>query len=477
MKILKDYFSNAQLVEDEYANLELKVIEGSIPASLKGTLFRNGNGRFQHFGVKYEHLFDGDGMVLSFKFENGKVHYSNRYVRTQEWEKEQERQAFLHRGFGTNKPGGFLKNFLDMRFKNVANTSVVHHAGKLLALWEGGVPHEIAPDTLETVQRFDYEGVLANNFSFLDKQIAPELPFSAHPKIGSNEVLYNFGTAAGLKNRLLHYEVTPEGKASIAHVTPLKKLNFTHDFVLTAEGDKVFFLTPVQFDLFRSFVGVATPAGSMQADHRSKIKILVLDKDYNSTTFETEFAFIFHFINGFRVGDEVVVDGLMLQEWPSAEGMKNFLNGEVDELIPFVPTRYRLNLSTQQVRKEPLIDYGMEFPAYHPSKQGKDYQYAWGIAAPLIQGKASPLLDGILKLDLKHPTDSQYLSFDRCLPGEPIFVAHSEVEDDGTLLCLVYNGTNNTTELRAFRADRLTPIFTAVLPHIIPLGFHGTWVE
>ena len=31
-------------------------------------------------------------------------------------------------------------------FKNTANTNVVRHAGRILALWEGGPPTELAAD-------------------------------------------------------------------------------------------------------------------------------------------------------------------------------------------------------------------------------------------------------------------------------------------------------------------------------------------
>lgn len=477
MKILKDYFEAAARVEREYNEHILKVTEGVIPNELEGTLYHNGNGRFEHFGVKYNHLFDGDGMIAAFRFKNGNVHYNNRYIKTEEWMKEQAKGKFLFRGFGTNKPGGFIRNFLDMRFKNVANTSVVYHAGKLLALWEGGLPHRIDPDTLETLERYDYEGVLQNAFSFVDRQVAPELPFSAHPKISQEGVLYNFGTAAGMKNRLLHYEVSPSGKASIAHITPLKRLNFTHDFILTAEGYKIYFLTPVQFDLFRSFVGLATPAGSMRANKEDQIRILVLDSEYDTIEFQTEFAFIFHFINGFLAGDELIVDGLMLNEWPSAQSMKSFLTGEVDELVPFVPSRFRLNLKTKEVTKEIIAPYGVEFPSHHPDLQGKNYTYAWGIAAPLQNQYASPLLDGLIKLNLKDYGQHQYQSLDGSLPGEPYFVPLSEKEDDGILVLPVFNHKSTKTEIRGYRADTLTHVFTAELPHNIPLGFHGTWVS
>ncbi len=476
MKIVEEYFSNGRCVEEEHSDLKLNVTKGEIPADLKGTLYHNGPGRMEHFGVKYQHIFDGDGMITAFRFSEGEVMYSNRYVRTQEWQKEKEKGKFLYRGFGTNKPGGIKNNFLDMHFKNVANTSIVYHAGKLLALWEGGLPHLIDPKTLETIGRYDYDEVLRNDFSFIDKKMSPELPFSSHPKISYNRTLYNFGTAAGTKNRLLHYEITSSGKAKIAHITPLDNLNFTHDFILTEEGYKIFFLTPVQFDVFKTFLGLSSPAASMKTDPDAKIRILVLDPDYKPVHLETESSFIFHFINGYKSANEIIVDGLMLREWPGAEAMTEFLSGDIEEAEPFIPTRFRLNLESKEVKKEIIVEYGMEFPAQHPNFRGKNYTYAWGVAAPLNNNNIPALLDGLIKLNLKDPSKSKYKSLKGYLPGEPFFVPRSGKEDDGILILPMYNGDKQITEIHGYAAKDLDHIFTAELPHNLLLGFHSIWV-
>lgn len=75
----------------------------------------------------------------------------------------------MFRNFGTNIPGGFHKNLLRMRFKNAANTSVVMHAGRLHALWEGGLPHRIDPTSLDTLARDDLGGALRNDRSLLKR--------------------------------------------------------------------------------------------------------------------------------------------------------------------------------------------------------------------------------------------------------------------------------------------------------------------
>src|SRR6056297_1034353 len=101
MQRLKDYFTLNKEVQNEYQDLELE-FDAPLPVDLNGTLFRNGNGRFVHQGVRYDHLFDGDGMLTKFTFREGKAFYRNRYVQTREFQEEEAAGKMLYRSFGTN---------------------------------------------------------------------------------------------------------------------------------------------------------------------------------------------------------------------------------------------------------------------------------------------------------------------------------------------------------------------------------------
>jgi len=92
-------------------------------------------------GAVYGHPFDGDGMLSRFAFSDQGIHCHNRFVRTNWFLEEEAAGPILYRSFRINKPGGFGRNLLRVRFKNAANTNVVFHGGKLPALWEGGLPH------------------------------------------------------------------------------------------------------------------------------------------------------------------------------------------------------------------------------------------------------------------------------------------------------------------------------------------------
>lgn len=65
---------------------------------------------------------------------------------------EQRTGKIEYRGmFGTQKSGGMLGNMFDLKRKNVANTNVLYWGKKLVALWEGGLPHLLDPMTLQTI--------------------------------------------------------------------------------------------------------------------------------------------------------------------------------------------------------------------------------------------------------------------------------------------------------------------------------------
>ncbi|QKZ14213.1 carotenoid oxygenase family protein [Spirosoma sp. KUDC1026] len=477
-KVLHDYVRANKTVVDEYDDVELQLLEGELPADLKGVLYRNGNGRFAHQGVWYDHLFDGDGMISRFEFDGQKVRYRNRYVRTREFLEEEKAGRMLHRSFGTNLPGGLLKNAFRMQFKNAANTSVVSHGGHMMALWEGGWPHRIDPVTLETIDRYDYDGVLKNRFSWFDSQIMPEMPFSAHPKIHPDTgVLYNFGTVAGTKQRLVLYKVSPGGKAMIDQIIEMDDMTFSHDFVVTQSGHRILFLTPVAFDMPRALLGFTSPAASIRVDRNKPTLILVIDPDGTIHRLTTDFCFVFHFVNGYQEHDgKLIVDGLMLDYFPASDLMKAYLNGDVaDDGMGARFTRYTIDLATKQVTHTPLADYEGELPEIHPDRVGKPYQYTWGIGRPLSHSR--PLADQLVKIDVTTGR-GMHTGDDHTLPSEPIVVPRpaSTAEDDAWLLYLRFDDRMKTTDLVVADAATLTTTARLRLPHNIPLGFHGLWL-
>ena len=137
---------------NEYHRVPLKLTTGTPPASLSGTLYKNGPANFHRGGVEYAHWLDGDGYVTALEIRPGEpAIWSGRYVLTDALEQEQAADSIVYRTtFGTLRPGGVLANAGDIRLKSPANTNVMSLAdGTLLALWEAGPPYELDPHTLE----------------------------------------------------------------------------------------------------------------------------------------------------------------------------------------------------------------------------------------------------------------------------------------------------------------------------------------
>ena len=69
---------------DEEQAYWIDEIEGTLPAELTGTLFRNGPGKLEIGGTSVQHPFDGDGMICAITLDKGRAHFDQQQVRTDE---------------------------------------------------------------------------------------------------------------------------------------------------------------------------------------------------------------------------------------------------------------------------------------------------------------------------------------------------------------------------------------------------------
>lgn len=459
---------------DEEVDTPLACDLGEAPSALNGLLFRNGTGRLSRGGVTYGHLFDGDGMLSRFTFERGRVRYRNRFLRTREWVEEQRAGKIVYRGFGTNIPGGFAQNALRLRFKNAANTSVIQHAGKLLALWEGGLPHWVDPASLDTLGRYDFDEALIERHPVL-RHLAPELPFSAHPKFADG-ALYNFGTLLGAEPQLLLYRVDAAGVMGPVERVALPALSFVHDFVLT-ERHRVFVLPPVAFDVPRALLGLVTPVRSLSSAAGKPTRVLVLPRDAPGPArwFEAPSGFVFHWVNGYDDGDAVVVEGFCAREMPLAASVSTLKEAPPLGLSASRLTRMILTPGQTKASLSALEGWHGELPQVHPLYRGKPYRYAWSIGTH--DGAGEGLFDHLLKFDRQSNMVLSHRFEGAQLPGEPVMVPRpgAKAEDDGWLLSLVYDGEAHRSRLYCLDAATLAVCARWSLPHHQPPGFHGFW--
>lgn len=133
-------------VPDEIDAVDLPVT-GVLPEELTGRYFRNGPNPKP--GVDPGSWFAGDGMIHGVRLRDGRAEwYRNRWVRT---------SRFTHDAPYVTERG-------PDRAAVQANTHVIHHAGKILALVEAGFPYEMSGE-LDTVGPCDFGGRLTTGMT------------------------------------------------------------------------------------------------------------------------------------------------------------------------------------------------------------------------------------------------------------------------------------------------------------------------
>jgi all-trans-8'-apo-beta-carotenal 15,15'-oxygenase len=453
-------------------------ITGEIPAALHGTLFRNGPGLMDINGEQFHHPFDGDGMICAWTIQNGRVHFQNRFVRTEGFLAEQKAGKILYRGvFGTQKAGGWLGNIFDLKLKNIANTSVLYWGERLLALWEAALPHRLKPENLETIGLDDWDSALAESGAF-----------SAHPRIdprseldNSQPCLVNFALSAGPVSTLHLYEFSPTGQLLRQHDQKIPGFAFIHDFAITPHYC-LFFQNPMVFNPIPFALGFQGAAQCLRFRADQPTKIIVVPRDraasQETQTLTVNAGFVFHHANAWEEDTETLyLESICYGSFPDVKPSDDFRETRFEKLDPGQLWRFKMNLKTGEVNRELRDPRCVEFPTLHPQNVGREHRYAYLAAADQASGNAP--LQALIKFD-NQTGEQQFYSFaPKGFVSEPVFVPHPDggAEDAGWVLMMVYNSARHASDLAIFDAQNIAQgaIATVHLDIHIPYGLHGHW--
>lgn len=440
--------------EDDF---ELEVV-GRIPDPLAGAYYRNGpNPQFDPQGP-YLGIF-GDGMIHAFFMEPGKdggrAHYRNRWVRTPRWLAENKAGRPLF-GF----PGGPSNPSVADIPRGTANTHVIHHAGRLMALQEQSEPFELDPKGLENGQYLATGG-----------------KFTAHPKIDpeTGELIW-FGYFAGPQrfSNLIDYGVTDSsGKVIRRDRFAAPYASVIHDFIVT-RNYVIFPVLPLTGDLQRAMKG--GPPWAWEPDKGAFLGVLQRHAPVDSIRwFEIEPAFVLHTMNAWEDGSKIHCD---LMQFPHAPVFPN-PDGSPGPDAHARLTRWTIDLSadTDVATRQPLDDLNAEMPRFDDRRTFLSYRHGWYLAS--TAGKDSPF-NAIAHIDLQ----TGHRQMRTLAPGdsadEPVFVPRSPtaLEGDGYLISLAYRAATNTSELLILHAQDITadPAAILKLPRRVTAGFHGSFV-
>jgi carotenoid cleavage dioxygenase len=442
-------------VSDE-AEFDLAV-SGEMPKDLGGAFYRNGpNPQFAPRGDY--HWFGGDGMIHGFFVEGGKVRYRNRFVRTNKWRVENAAGRALFGTFGnpmTTDPSVLGQD------SGVANTNIVWHAGKLMALEEGHMPTEMDPISLETRGHVEsYRGRV-----------------TAHPKIDpeTGEMVW-FGYSAGETplNATVSYGITgATGEVLRRDDFEAPYSSMVHDFLVTRRH-VLFPILPLTGSLERAMRG--GPAFAWEPDKGAYVGVMARDAGVDTMRwFQTEACYVFHPMNAWEDGSKIFAD---VMEYPVAPLFPN-ADGSRGENTSARLVRWTLDLAgaSDAIVREPLDDMAGEFPRFDERRAGLSYRHGWFAANTQRPGDVR--FDAIAHIDLAGGKRALYELPSGDATGEPIFVPRSAAADegDGWLLSVVYRGATDRSDFLVFDAQNVTagPIATAHMPRRVPFGFHGNW--
>jgi len=458
-----------QSLEDEIAPPRELEIAGSMPRELSGTLYRIGPARFDVYGDRVHHWFDGDGMVHAFRFADGGVTYTNRFVATHDKLTEDRFERRLYSTFLTPTPGGPLRRFLRRHHhKNPANTNVVFHAGTFFALCEAGWPYRLDADDLSTFGE-DNLGVLTRGDFY-----------SGHPKLDEKTgVLWNFGISYGRRSYLNIFTTTSDGATTRRFRLPMPMPAFVHDFALTAT--KAVFVVP-PLVLPKAPLGLLLgqrPFGtSLHFRPRLGTRIGVVDRQSGEARwYQAPPRMLFHTIAAWDEGDELVVDVCACRDAHVIDTLAAVMAPH--NTVPLVsgpswPERFRIARDGSVAHRR-LSNVPFEFPRMLAASASSDEGRVFGVS--WREGSVYPSTPVAFNLR------TQLASFGSTLrgrfAGECVPVRNAGAGGDRCwLLTLVLDAERRRTELHVLDGDDVPapPVAVAKLPHIVPFGFHGAWV-
>ncbi|KAG7337541.1 lignostilbene-alpha,beta-dioxygenase [Nitzschia inconspicua] len=543
---------NPNLIDPATGNAEYNIdeIEGEIPLDLVGTLYRNGPGLFGRGEERAQHVLDADGLVYSITFPPIKecanfqrtIRFKSRFVETEAFKEEREVDRFLYRStFGTG-PAAFFdkvpKNGLNgepvqrsllsrvvgmggnVNIKNSANTHVISFGGKLLALFEAGLPHVLDPLTLETIGEDDMGGTLKQGLpvkigcgTFLQNFMPSSLGGDAHtahpnvcPKTGNLvgwHWAHQISPESGLVVTLTEWSQKGfEQVKSKTFVLPGCELA-PHDMALTMNY-VMLKVNALKMNHAPFLLGIKGPAASLEMDGHSQVTAWIFPRPTAGTQFEpfpvqVPPCFSIHFSHSYE--DEVTGNIVsFFSGWPESDA-KDFLGawgGLAPDFRQFPPTfLWRLEIDP---RKRECVSLNVapgsantcvEHILVHPNFTIRKAENVYGAGSNLIGDSSTPCGYVKCKVESGSPSDAlppgefnsevdAYWFGSRYFTTEPLIVpkrcGDPDNEEDAYLLGMVHDAARNRDFLAIFDLGRDLkegPIAKLWLKSSVPIGLHG----
>ncbi|XP_054610854.1 carotenoid-cleaving dioxygenase, mitochondrial isoform X3 [Dunckerocampus dactyliophorus] len=501
-------------------------VQGIIPHWINGSLLRNGPGKFEFGNTHYNHWFDGMAMLHQFKMEKGQVTYMSRFLHSDAYKKNSERDRIVMSEFGTISMPDPCKNLFQRFFSRFeipkatdnANVSFVKYKGDYYVSTETNLMHRVNPENLETLEQVDWSKFIAVNGA------------TAHPHYDPDGTTYNMGNSYGGTGAMYNIiSVPPEksdaentliGAKILCSIQPANKYqpSYYHSFAMS-ENYVVFIEQPIKIDLLRIItcnMRRTTFSEAIHWDPSLETIFHLVDKrtgEVSPVQYHTKALATFHQINAFEEDGFLMLDLCCSDDGQAIDNycLQNLrksgeaLDAVYNSMSRVLPRRYVLplnvtndmptdqNLNTrpsstatctktcstrvfcqhEDLHGDDLYQYGgLEFPHINYERYNtKPYRYFYGCGFRHIFG------DTLLKMDLNDKTLKVWYH-KGLFPSEPIFVPAPDAveEDDGVILSVILSPSQDKgTFLLVLNAKTFEELGRANVPVNMPYGFHGTF--
>lgn len=511
-------------VADECPPLSCINVDGPLPDFLDGLYVRNGpNEQYKSTApTHWSHPFDGDGMLHCVSFHGGQVTYCCRYVHTSRFVQEKSAgqalfpkvfssltaaKSFVATAFASLAILRHLLGLIDLtKGIGLANTGLVFHHGKLLALGEDDLPYALciqANGDLVNLGRYTFAG--AGNY-YINAM-------TSHPKLDkeSGEMIF-LSYNIFFQPHLTFFRMSPNGTLSKRVPISLQEPCMIHDFALTPHFI-IFPETQLVFHPLHLIQGKSPIKCDAQKVQRFGVLPRNATDDSELRWFDVPGCNCFHILNSWEEhmqppeNIEISKDSLHPQELaeeivlilPRGSSPDDLISGRFDK-VENTLTEVRLNLAKGKAAQSTLLGakgnqtnkMNVEMFTMNENYKGVKNRYVY----MGVLGSSSYSLSGLVKVDLKTRKVVACRMFDEdCYASEPMFVpaAHDASinskeaqEDEGCLLCFLHHenlqqgstGANDTCKMLVLDAKSATLdiIASVKIPRRIPYGFHGLFI-
>ncbi len=420
-------------------------VTGTIPVELDGRYVRIGPNPFGKSG-KGHHWFIGDGMVHGLRLRDGRAQwYRNRYIRSRDLEAKGGPAAAPgpRRGFG-----------------DTVNTNVLAIGGTLMALVEANSFPVALDGDLESVGYSDFGGGLTGSFTAHPHRCPTTGEFHA--------ICYDGAT----QDTIRHVALSNEGK--VLRETPIAVRHgpSIHDCALT-EHHVVIFDLPVTFSM-QALIGGHKFPYRWNRNHPARVGLLPRAGSSDEVVWhDVDPCYVFHVGNSFEDETGAVVIDLCAYE--------TIFDGEMPGPYgtPLGLERWTLDGKGGMVARETLDAAGQEFPRPDERFFTRPYRYLWtmGLAEDGDLDFVAPM--PLYRHDLSTGEKVVHDFGEGRIPGEFVFVPRGEEapEGDGWVMGYVIDRNARSSALEILDAMSLERVAAVHIPHLIPPGFHGNWID